>query len=474
MDKPFHVNREIMERTRKAHCLVLTYPTQGHINPMLQFAKLLHHKGLKVTLVTTHFLLNTLQLHAGSSKCNIALETISDGYDEGGYATAESADAYLNRFWEIGPQTLTKLLERMSSSEYPVDCIVYDAFLPWSLDVAKKFGIFGAVFFTQSCAVGNIYYHAQKGLLKLPVSGGDGEILIPGLQLPLEAVDFPSFLCDLGSYPAVYDMVVGQFSNVDEADWILCNTFHELEPEVVDWMSKLWPLKTIGPAIPSMYLDNRLKEDKDYGVSLFKQTNDACMKWLNEQPKVSVVYVSFGSGAELGAEQMEELAWGLRSSKSNFLWVVRESEAGKIPKGFVEETSEKGFVVSWCPQLEVLAHEAVGCFITHCGWNSTLEALSLGVPMLAMPQWTDQGTNAKYIVDVWKIGLKALADEKGIVRKDVVEHCIIEIMEGETGKESRRNAMKWKQVARKATDEGGSSDKNIGEFIAKVVQHLQP
>ncbi|PRQ22250.1 putative UDP-glucuronosyl/UDP-glucosyltransferase [Rosa chinensis] len=203
-------------------------------------------------------------------------------------------------------------------------------------------------------------------------------------------------------------------------------------------MSKLWPLKTIGPTIPSMYLDNRLKEDKDYGVSLFKQNNDACMKWLNERPKVSVVYVSFGSGAELGAEQMEELAWGLRSSKSNFLWVVTESEAGKIPKGFV------------------LAHEAVGCFITHCGWNSTLEALGLGVPILAMPQWTDQGTNAKYIVDVWKIGLKALADEKGIVRKDVVVHCIIEIIEGATGKERRRNAMKWKQVARKAMDEGGS------------------
>jgi pathogen-inducible salicylic acid glucosyltransferase len=174
-------------------------------------------------------------------------------------------------------------------------------------------------------------------------------------------------------------------------------------------MAKLWPLTTIGPTIPSKYLDNRLEDDKDYGVNLFETNNDACMKWLNEQSKGSVVYVSFGSGAELVAEQMEELAWGLRSSKRNFLWVVRESEAGKVPKRFVEETSGKGLVVSWCSQLEVLAHEAVGCFITHCGWNSTLEALSLGVPMLAMPQWTDQSTNAKYIMDVWKIGLKALA-----------------------------------------------------------------
>ncbi|KAL6211834.1 hypothetical protein ACLB2K_017057 [Fragaria x ananassa] len=171
-------------------------------------------------------------------------------------------------------------------------------------------------------------------------------------------------------------MVVGQFSNVDEADWVLCNTFYELEPEVVDWMSKLWPLKTLGPTIPSMYLDNRLKEDKGYGVNLFKQNHDACMKWLNEQPKDSAVYVPFGSGSELGAERMEELAWGLRISQSNFLWLFRESEAGKIPKGFVEEISEKGLVVSWCPQLEILSHEAVGCFITHCGWNSTLEALS--------------------------------------------------------------------------------------------------
>ncbi|KAK9941763.1 hypothetical protein M0R45_007457 [Rubus argutus] len=109
--------------------------------------------------------------------------------------------------------------------------------MAWSLDVAKKFGIFGAVFFTQSCAVGNIYYHAYKGLLKLPLANDDCEILIPGLQLPLEAVDLPSFLHDFGSYPAVYNMVVGQFSNVDKADWVLYNTFYELEEEVVDWMA---------------------------------------------------------------------------------------------------------------------------------------------------------------------------------------------------------------------------------------------
>ncbi|CAL2280011.1 unnamed protein product [Prunus armeniaca] len=193
------------------------------------------------------------------------------------------------------------------------------------------------------------------------------------------------------------------------------------------------------------------------------------MKWLNAKPKGSVAYMSFGSMAELEEEQMEELGLGLRRSKRYFLWVVRTSESVKLPKGFAEETSEKGLVVSWCPQLEVLAHEAVGCFVTHCGWNSTLEALSLGVPMVAVPQWADQSTNAKFIMDVWKIGLKAQADEKGIVRGEEIAHCVREILDGERGEEIRKNASKWKALAKNAVDEGGSSDKNIDEFIAKLV-----
>ncbi|GMY33708.1 UDP-glycosyltransferase 74E2 [Fagus crenata] len=101
-----------------------------------------------------------------------------------------------------------------------------------------------------------------------------------------------------------------------------------------------------------MFLDKRVEDDKDYGFSIFKPNSDACMKWLNDHPKGSVVYVSFGSLASLNVEQMEELAWGLRKSNSFFLWVVRASEKAKLPKNFVEETSDKGLVVHWCPQLE--------------------------------------------------------------------------------------------------------------------------
>lgn len=221
--------------------------------------------------------------------------------------------------------------------------------------------------------------------------------------------------------------------------------------------------------MPSMYLDKRLQDDKDYGISVYNQNIEACIKWLDHKPKGSVVYVSFGSMAGLSEAQTEELAWGLRDSGSYFMWVVRAPEQDKLPKGFVD-TSEKGLIVTWCPQLQVLTHEAVGCFLTHCGWNSTLEAVSLGVPMIAMPLWTDQITTAKHIKDVWKMGLKATADEKEIVRRETIRSCIKEILGSDKGKEIKNNAIKWKNLAKNSVDEGGSSDKNIAEFVAKLAQ----
>ena len=209
------------------HYLVLTYPTVGHINPMLQFSKRLEHKGVKVTLVLTKFMQKAFQIST-----SIVIEAFSDGYDEGGMGEAESLDTYHERFWRVGPQTLTQLLEKLSAGtgQYPaVDCVVYDAFLPWVLDLAKGFGLPGAAFFTQSCAVGSIYYHVNKGLLRVPIE--TEEISIPELPI-LRRSDLPSFVSDPDSYPFIFRMLVEQFSNLDKADWILCNTYYELEERV--------------------------------------------------------------------------------------------------------------------------------------------------------------------------------------------------------------------------------------------------
>ncbi|KAK2995882.1 hypothetical protein RJ640_029607, partial [Escallonia rubra] len=262
--------------------------------------------------------------------------------------------------------------------------------------------------------------------------------------------------------------VLDRFSDFDKTDWLLFNPFDKPERKVVNWMASQWPIKTIGPTIPSMYLDKRLEDDRDYDLSLFKPGDDDCIRWLDTKETGSVVYVSFGSLANLGEDQMEELACGLKQSNRYFLWVVRASEESKLPTNFSTEASENGLLVNWCPQLKVLAHPAMGCFMTHCGWNSILEALSLGVPMLAVPQWTDQPTNAKYVVDIWQAGVRVKVDEKGMIRREEIETCIREVMEGERGNELKRNAVRWKELAKAAVDEGGSSDKHIDEFISEL------
>ncbi|WJZ88307.1 hypothetical protein VitviT2T_007621 [Vitis vinifera] len=455
-----------MEKEKKSygvHILVLPYPSQGHINPMLQFSRRLVSKGVKATLATPIFISKTFKPQAGS----VQLDTISDGFDEGGFMQAESIHEYLTQLEAAGSRTLAQLIQKHRDLGHPFDCIVYDAFLPWVLDVAKQFGLVGAAFFTQTCAVNYIYYHAYHGLLPLPVKSTP--VSIPGLPL-LELRDMPSFIYVAGSYPAYFQLVLNQFCNVHKADWVLVNTFYKLEEEVVDAMAKLSPLITIGPTIPSKYLDNRLENEAEYGFDLFSSEPSAhTINWLDNKPTRSVIYVSFGSMACLSEAQMEELAWGLKGSGHYFLWVVRDSEEAKLPKHFIHETSGKGWFVKWSPQLEVLANEAVGCFFTHCGWNSTVEALSLGVPMVGMPQWTDQTTDAKFVEDVWKVGIRVRVDENGIVGRKEVEDCIREVMEGERGKAMKENAKKWRKSAVEAVSEGGTSDKNIDEFVAKLI-----
>ncbi|KAK8571464.1 hypothetical protein V6N12_027553 [Hibiscus sabdariffa] len=450
------------------HVLVIPYPSQGHINPMLQFSKRLSSKGLKPTFATTKFISQTMgpELLLGS---DIDFNTISDGCDQGGFLEANDINDYLVRLQAAGSRSLTELVVKYRNTPHPIDCILYDAFLPWALDVAKQFGLVGAAFFTQACAVNYIYYCAHHGVLSLPVSSSAAPIAIPGLPL-LELRDMPSFIYVAGSYPSYFEMVLSQFSNVDQADFILVNTFYKLEQEVVDSMSKVMtpPLLTIGPTIPSVYLDQKLENDKDYDLNLFK-LDSTSTHWLTSKTPGSVVYVSFGSMANLSIDQMEELARGLKKTGFDFLWVVRSSEIAKVPDGFAEEMGDRALIANWISQTEVLAHEAVGCFFTHGGWNSTIEALCLGVPMVVMPQWTDQTTDAKLVQDVWKVGVRVEVGEDGIVSRDEIEGCIRQVMEAERGKAMKENAPKWKELSVEAVCEGGSSDKNIDGFVSKIL-----
>ncbi|KFK37203.1 hypothetical protein AALP_AA4G227600 [Arabis alpina] len=446
-----------MEKKR-GHVLAVPYPTQGHITPFRQFCKRLDSKGLNTTLALTTFVFNSIKPDPSGP---ISITTISDGYDHHGFDSSGSIHDYLQNFKTSGTKTIADIIRKHQKSDNPITCIVYDAFIPWALDVAREFGLVAAPFFTQSCAVNYVYYlsYINNGTLKLPLE-----------DLPfLELQDLPSFFSVSGSYPAYFEMVLQQFPNFGNADFVLVNTFQELELYEKELLSKVCPVLTIGPSVPSMYLDQRIKSDTDYDMNLFDSKDDAfCIDWLDTRPQGSVVYVAFGSMAKLSSVQFAELAFAL--SNFSFMWVVRSSEEAKLPLGFFETVDkDNSLVLQWSPQLEVLSNKAIGCFLTHCGWNSTMEALTFGVPMVAMPQWTDQPTNAKYIQDVWKAGVRVKIDEEsGIVKREDIEFSIKEVMEGEKSKEMKKNATKWRDLAVKSLSEGGSTDINIDAFVSKA------
>lgn len=299
-------------------------------------------------------------------------------------------------------------------------------------------------------------------------------IEIPGLPL-LNVSDLPSFLQLSNADEYLLRLALDQFKPLSEATWVLGNSFSELESEGMNSMKWLAPIRTIGPLIPSAFLDGRNPGDSDSGTHLWKTAN--CMDWLNTKKPASVVYISFGSLVVLSKEQIHEIALGLKASGYSFIWVIRppfpqgvNTIELNLPEGFMNETSKQGLVVPWCHQLQVLSHPSVGAFMTHCGWNSTLESLSLGVPVLAVPQYSDQPTNSAYIEEKWKTGMRLnKRSGNGLVGKEEVEKCVSIVMESERGVEMRKNASRWKKLSREAMVDGGSSDKNIQEFVQEII-----
>lgn len=248
---------------------------------------------------------------------------------------------------------------------------------------------------------------------------------------------------------------------------VIINTFEELDHDLIsaigDKFTKrrpyaLGPLSALSQHIPNTSKLNSIKPN------LWKEEM-GCVEWLNTRSATSVVYVNFGSIVELTPEQLNEFAWGLAESKHPFLWVTRPDlvtgDPAVLEGNFVEETQGRGLIAGWGPQKEVLSHPSVGGFLTHCGWNSTIESVSSCMPMLCWPFFADQQTNCRYICSVWGVGMEIDCE----VKREEVKGLIRELMEGEKGKDMRKKAMRWKESARKATELGGSSHCNFERFL---------
>nr|XP_043623627.1 UDP-glycosyltransferase 84B1-like [Erigeron canadensis] len=443
--------------------LLVTLAAQGHLNPILRLGNSLASKGLHVTLANTHSALKNWSTDA-KSVGNIHLEFFSDGLPID-YDRKADIDRYMDTLKKFGPVNLLALI-RSHQSKFA--CIIFTAFLPWVADVAAEVGVPSAMLWIQPCTLYQIYHRYYNKLDEFPSeSSPDTNVKLPGLPC-FRAEELPSFVLPTNNSHMLGGILDEVFHNMHKVKWVLGNTFMELEKDVITCMNNdghvFWP---VGPIVPATVFD---KKD-DIVFDLFKSDgkND-CLEWLNTQKPSSVVYISFGTLLFLSEKEIESIALGLKNTKQPFLWVIRPKENQQVPKlDILDEIKDQGLIVNWSPQTEVLSHPSVGCFLSHCGWNSLLESIAAGVPVIACPRWTDQPTNAKMVTDVWGVGVKMMNDsEAGFISGGEVERCVQEVMNGPRSDELKRNAIELKTAARQAVSDDGSSDKNIQMFVDEV------
>ncbi|KDP31324.1 hypothetical protein JCGZ_11700 [Jatropha curcas] len=236
------------------------------------------------------------------------------------------------------------------------------------------------------------------------------------------------------------------------SDFLLVNSACELEQSACDLIPNAIP---IGPLHASNHFAGNLWPE-----------DSTCLTWLDRQPNGSVIYLAFGSTVVYNKQQFNELAFGLEITGQPFLWVVRSDfTEAEFPDGFLERTANSGKIVKWAPQEKVLAHTSISCFVSHCGWNSTMEGLSMGVPFLCWPYCADQFHNKDTICKNWKVGVGLVPDENGIVTRDEIKGKIEQLV---SDKDIKVNSLKLKKMARKSISEGGSSFKNFLSFVEQI------
>jgi gallate 1-beta-glucosyltransferase len=272
--------------------------------------------------------------------------------------------------------------------------------------------------------------------------------------------EIPSFLLPSNPYKSLTKAILEQFNNIDKASRVFVNSFTELEPEAIDAIAKHAQLIPVGPLVEPED-ESKLNLRGDF----IKAAGD-CLEWLDTQAPKSVIYISLGSIVTFTREEMTDMAHELLANGRPFLWVVRPDCRELLPDGFLEVVEGRGMVVAWSPQDSVLNHAAVGCFLTHCGWNSVLETLTAGVPVLAYPQWGDQVTDAKFLVDIYKVGVRLNSP----VERNALHAAIETVMDGPSAEAIKEQAAKWKDAAKTAVAKGGSSDRNIQAFVDEVTK----
>ncbi|WOL19939.1 hypothetical protein Cni_G28741 [Canna indica] len=445
-------NKMLSSPVAKPHVAIICFPAAGQINPMFEFAKLLHFHGFCITFINTDFRVlsnggSSVAALAESSDC-FRFESVPDGYSPSAsdsFDVEELDSSVIRTCGEPIEQLVRKLCEPSPSSDAlpPLTCVISNFLMTFSAGV-EKLGI-------PRCKLPN------KWIFGYPIDW------IAGMK-NIRLRDISSFIRTTTLDNIFIKQAIKRVRFALNSTGIILNTFEDVETEAINAIKTLIPqIYIVGP----IFMHAPTPKDS-IRLSLWEEDNN-CKKWLNTQKKTAVIYVSFGSLTTLTRAQILEFAWGLADSGHPFLWIIRPnllSGGDELPEEFIKETQGRSFFSSWCNQSEVLQHPSIGGFLTHCGWNSMLESICGGVPMICWPGFADQYTNCRYACGEWGIGIEI--DEQ--VRREQVKELVVEVMEGERGQQMRKNATKWKELAEKATARGGTS---IVDF-ERLMEDLNP
>ncbi|ONK78266.1 uncharacterized protein A4U43_C02F16450 [Asparagus officinalis] len=463
------------------HSVMLPFPDTSHINSMLQLAKLLHSKGFHITFINTETSKQTILESQGSDAFqgseHFVFETVADAFVPTSLHTNQRvAKSSIKTYTHCASPLRDVLMKLNNSSGIPrISCIVYNWLMDFALDVGEELNIPAMVF----CSMSACGFMADLHLEELVERGytplKDESYLtngyldttidwIPGMK-DVRLKDLSSFVRSLDSD----DFFLNNEKKVTKkslgAQGLILNTFDLLETDVVNALSAMFQKVYAIGQFSELTRNITTNYRNSLCLNLWEVDGDY-KAWLDAQKPRSVIYVSFGSLITVSHEELVEFAWGLADSYCSFLWIIRPNlvrgDGAILPQDFIEKTKERSYIASWCSQEEVLSHVSVAGFLTHCGWNSTLESISGGVPLVCWPGFAEQYTNTRYVCKDWGVGIEIDRD----VKREQVTSKVKELMEGDQkANDMRKNAMKWKERSKEATSQGGSSYNNLERFI---------
>ncbi|XP_004492196.1 hydroquinone glucosyltransferase [Cicer arietinum] len=456
---------------KTTHIAVIPSPGFSHLVPILEFTKRLvtNHPNFHITCI-----IPSLGSPPNSSKSY--LQTIPPNINSIFLPPINKHDLPQGAYPGVIIQltvtlSLPSIHQALKSlnSKAPLVALIADSFAFEALDFAKEFNSLSYLYFPSSAMNLSLSLHLVK--LDEEVSCEYKDLQEPiKLQgcVPIHGRDLPA-PTKMRSNDA-YKKFLQRAKSMYFFDGILCNSFLELESGAIKALEekghhengKKISIFPVGP------ITQKGSSASSNDVDEFE-----CLKWLKNQPQNSVLYVSFGSGGTLSLRQINELAYGLELSDQRFLWVLRAPSDSVsadyfedanvdplkfLPKGFLERTKEKGLVLaSWAPQVEVLKQSSVGGFLSHCGWNSILESIQEGVPIVAWPLFAEQAMNAVMLSDGLEVAIRLKFEDDEIVEKEKIAKVVKCLMEGEEGKGIRERMKVLKDGAAKALKDDGSS-----------------